>query len=197
MQVIPPLANTQNVRVCEFIRITTYSSATDPGTTIAFSNFTQNYTDPATSITYQGFGPWVGVSQQQRDLKATSADTTITCVGLDTAFLSLVQSGLIKGALVWISRGFFDANYSLIGNTIYRRFTGTCTGYDITENLLQDKQNRVVSLMINVSSYERILDTKNGRFTNPNAWNAAYPNDTSMRRVPQLQNVQFDFGKKV
>lgn len=197
MQNIAPLNNTQNIRVCEFIRITYYTSSTDPGTTLAFSNFTQDYTDATTGITYQGFGPWVNVSQQQRDLKASSADTTITAVGIDPAFLQIVQSGNIKGALVWISRGFFDSNYLLQGNILYRRFTGTCTGYDITENLASDKQSRIINLMINCSSFERVLDNKNGRFTNPSSWNNAYPSDTSMRRVPQLQNVQFDFGKKV
>jgi hypothetical protein len=41
-----------------------------------------------------------------------------------------------------------------------------------------------------------VLENRNaGIRTNPTNWKAAYPNDTSMDRVPVLASTYFDFGK--
>ena len=196
MVIIPPLASTQGIVVAEFIALRTYTSKTDPGTLIAVSNWVQNLTYQG--ITFEALGPFINVGQQIRQLKNSQAETSLTLVGIDPAYLQLILSGVAKGGSLQVWRGFFDSSYALQNNTLYARYNGIVTGWTVQENFDDKSQSRTCTLVINSSSLDAFLDNVNGRFTNTQSWQSqGSATDTSMNRVSSLQNVYFNFGQKV
>ena len=196
MVIIPPLANTQGIVVAEFIAIRTYSSSTDPGTLIAISNWVQNITYGG--ITFEALGPAINVGQQIRQLKNSQAETSLTLVGIDPAWVQIVLSGVTKGGSIQVWRGFFDKTYALQNNTLYQRYSGIITNWTIQEVFNDTSQGRTNTLVISSSSLDSFLDGINGRFTNSQSWKSkGLSTDTSMDRVASLQNVYFNFGQKV
>ena len=196
MVVIPPLANTQGIVVAEFIAIRTYTSKTDPGTLIAISNWVQNIT--YSGITFEALGPAINVGQQIRQLKNSQAETSLTLVGIDPAWVQIVLSGVSKGGSIQVWRGFFDSSYTLQNNTLYQRYSGIITNWTIQEVFNDTSQGRTNTLVISSSSLDSFLDGINGRFTNTQSWQSkGSSTDTSMNRVASLQNVYFNFGQKV
>ena len=192
---IPPLMSGQKIAVSEFISIRTFTSKVDPGTLIAVSNWVQNLTYGG--ITYEGLGPFINVGTQTRQLKNSQQETALSIVGIDPVWLQLILSGVTKGGLVNISRGFFDNNYVLQNNTLYGRYAGIINAWNVQEVFDDQSQVRTCTLTISSSSLDMLLDQRNGRFTNSKSWQAqGSPTDTSMNRVAQLQNVFFNFGQK-
>lgn len=191
---IPPIATGQKIAVSEFITIRTFESKTDIGTLIAVSNWVQNLT--LGGITYEGLGPFISVGSQTRQLKNSQVETVLSLVGIDPTWLQLILSGITKGGLVTIARGFFDSSYVLQNNTLYGRYAGVITGWNVQENFDDASQSRTCSLTISSSSLDMLLDQRNGRFTNTKSWQQGSPTDTSMNRVAALQNVFFSFGQK-
>ena len=192
---IPPIATGQKIAVAEFISIRTFNSKTDPGTLIAVSNWVQNVT--YAGVTYEALGPFISVGSQTRQLKNSQQETILSLVGIDPTWLQLILSGVTKGGLVNISRGFFDNSYVLQGNILYGRYAGIITAWNVQETFDEQGQVRTCSLTISSSSLDMLLDQKSGRFTNTQSWQSlGSQTDTSMNRVATLQNVYFNFGQK-
>lgn len=184
----------------EFIRVDIPGAADSP---YFFSNSyrQETITDPvggttATSVaTFTALGGLVGVSGHQRDLSVTSYDTTITLVGIDQTKLGPIIDVGIKGARIQIYRGFYNEQGNLI-DVPKLRYTGIVTSYSLNEDRVENFD--AFTLSINCSSYKTVLENRNaGRYTNPRSWKNATPGDTSMDRVPGLNNSKFDFGKKL
>jgi hypothetical protein len=181
----------------EFVKLVVYD-ALNVATTHTFSSSYKNETIGGT--VYLALGGLMAVGTQQRDIRVTSFDTSISLSGIGSENIYTALATRLKGSLVTIYRGFYDSNYNLV-NAV-QRFTGVVTSYTITEDLDIELYQDNFMVTINCSSYKTILENKiGGRQTSPNYWNeyATAPaiTDSSMINVPNLHNAYFNFGKKV
>jgi len=142
---------------------------------------------------YTPLGGLLGVGQQQRDMRVTNADTTISLSGVDGNNMYTVLDTKIRGSKLEIIRGFYNNNYALTSTA--QRFTGIITGYAINEDRQENDDNFTITL--NASSYKSVLENRvAGRKTNPVSWKEFSPTDTSMDQVYSLADQWFDFGGK-
>jgi len=126
--VITPIQNTNNIRMADFIRVTTQDAL---GDTVVYrlASTPSALTIPAVDAEpFDGLGALVKVGDVQRDIKSTANETSITLVGINTAELGWVLSNKIKGSFIEMWHVFFDDNNELIttGGTggLYKFFTG-------------------------------------------------------------------------
>lgn len=191
MNIIPQVNNVPYVNNAEFIKLTIINPD-NSSTTHTFSSSYKSETISGTA--YTPLGGLLSVGTQQRDLRVTSSDTTVSLSGLSSDNIYLVLGTQIKGSKIEIWRGFYSDNYNLV-NTV-RRFTGVVTSYSIHEELASETNNFTIS--INCSSYKTVLENRlAGRKTNSNSWKQYNSTDVSMDRVQALDNTYFDFGKPV
>ena len=197
MDNIVPLQNTNNIRMADFVRITTasatYRSATTPTA----------LTIPAVDAQpFDALGTLVKISDVQRDIKSTANETSITLVGLDTAQLGWVLGHDIKGSLIEMWHGFFNDQNELIttggSGGLYKFFTGYISSFQITEQYMEEAKMYVGVITASASSIQIILQNRTaGRYTNNNAWQFFNPTDTSMNRVNFIETINYAFGKDV
>lgn len=195
MNPIVPIQDTNTIRVADFVRLI--------GTNIVARLTTAPAAITVSAVDSQQFdaaGSLLTVGDVQRDIKATSNDTSFTITGLDTAILSQILNAGIKGSTLEMWHGFFDADNNLIttGGTggLYQFFNGFVTSYGITENWDDNARMLVATISMSASSSKLILQNRiAGRFTNDNSWKFYNPSDTSMNRVPFISNINYQFGK--
>lgn len=188
---IPQVENTSSIRTAEFVKLT----ITGPETTniYTFSNSYKNET--ISGVEYSALGGLVAVGNQQRDLTATSYDTSVALVGVDPTNINLVLNANLRGSVIEILRGFYNQGGNLTAT--YPRFKGVVTTFQISEDREADID--IFNVVINCSSYRTILQNNvGGRRTNRDVWNYYYNGtDTSMDNVEKLNNAYFDFGVPV
>jgi hypothetical protein len=176
----------------EFVRLTVGTSAT----VYTFCNAGAPIT--VSGITFTNLGALLNVGDVQRDIKATSDDMSIQLTGIDPASIALILSNDIKGSLVEVWRGFFDANNQIITTPttqFFKRYQGIISGVSITEDFNSELRQRIATCSIACSSMRRVLENRlSGVRTNKSNWQFIYPNDTSMNRVTEISNTYFDFG---
>jgi hypothetical protein len=195
MENIVPVQNTNNIRLADFVRITTptgvYRLSTAP------YDITVTAVD---ALPFTGLSVLVKIGDTQRDIKSTANETVATLVGIDTTMLALVLGEPIKGAQIEMWHGFFDDNNALIttGGTggLYQFFNGYINSFSISEQWMEEVRTFVGTITVSASSIQIILQNRTaGRFTNNNAWQFFNPGDTSMARVPAIENINYNFGK--
>ena len=197
---IPPIQNTNNIRIADFIRVTTQDS-TGVEQIYRLASTPTTLTIPAVdALPFDALGSLVKVGDVQRDIKSTANETTITLVGINTAELGWVLSNKIKGSLIEMWHGFFDDNNELIttGGTggLYKFFTGYVNSFNITEQWLEEERMYYGVIHVNASSIQIILQNgTSGRYTNNNSWQFFTANDSSMNRVAVIQQINYFFGK--
>lgn len=195
MNVITPVANTNNIRMADFVRVTT------PSATYRFATTPSALTIPAVdSQPFDALGSLVKINDVARDIKSTANETTITLVGLDTSLLGWVLGQQVKGSLIEMWHGFFDTNGALIttGGTggLYKFFTGYISSFSISEQWMEEAREYVGTITVSASSIQIILQNRTaGRYTNNNAWQFFNAGDTSMNRVPFIETINYAFGK--
>jgi hypothetical protein len=195
MDNIAPLQNTNNIRMADFVRITT------PSATYRFATTPSALTIPAVDTEpFNGLGILVKLGDVQRDIKSTANETTATLIGLDTAVLGWVLGQEIKGSQIQMWHGFFDTNGALIttGGTggLYQFFNGYINSYSISEQWMEELRTYVGTVTVAASSIQIILQNRTaGRYTNNNAWQFYNAGDTSMNRVAFIETVNYFFGK--
>ena len=195
MNEIAPIQNTNNIRMADFVRVTTangiYRFATTPSV----------LTIPAVdSQPFDALGALVKVNDVQRDIKSTANETTITLVGIDTSLLGWVLGHDIKGSLIEMWHGFFNTDNELIttggSGGLYKFFTGYISSFSISEQYMEEARAYVGIITASASSIQIILQNRNaGRYTNDNAWQFFNPGDTSMNRVNFIETINYSFGK--
>ena len=193
MQNIPAVTgNKIRVNNAEFIKLTIYNDVSNTAnTTVHTFSSAYNY-ETIDGVTYTPLGGLLAVGVQQRDLRVTQADTSISLSGIDGNNIFIVLSTKIRGSMIEIYRGFYDDNYNL--SNVALRFTGIVTNYQITEFREEQDDNFVVTL--NASSYKTVLENRiAGRKTNSESWKIWNATDISMDQVYSLSDQQFDFGK--
>jgi len=175
-------------------------TATGAGTGNGTAYVTSVYTfssaykpETISGTTYTPLGGLLAVGVQQRDLRVTSADTSLSLSGISGNNIQLVLDNTIRGSKVEIVRGFYDNNFNLTSNA--HRFTGIVTSYNITEDRQEKDDNFTVT--INCSSYKAVLENRvAGRKTNKQSWQVFNSLDSSMNNVYSIADTQFDFGRK-
>ncbi len=195
MNVITPVEGTSNIRIADFLRITTIS-----GTylmTTAPSNMTIAAVDASP---FQSVGTLLAIGQVQRDIKSTANDTTVTLSGIDTSMLGFVLGQNVKGSPIQLWHGFFDTNGALIttGGTggLYQYFNGIITSFSIGEQWMDEARMYVGTISVSASSIQLILQNRiAGRYTNNSSWQFYNSGDTSMIRVPFIETINYQFGK--
>lgn len=195
MNNITPVQNTNNIRIADFVRITS------PSTTYLISSCPYAITVPAVSS--QPFTPasvLMKVGDVQRDIKSTANETSVSLSGIDTATLGFVLGQNIKGSKIEMWHGFFnDANQLITtGGTggLYQFFSGYITTFSISESWMEEVKSYVATITVSASSIQLILQNRiAGRYTNNNSWQFFAPGDTSMNRVGFIETINYYFGK--
>jgi len=196
MNVIAPVAGTNNIRIADFIRINSGVQ------TFRFCTAASDITVPAVDATaFNAVGTLIKVGDVQRDIKSTSNDTSVVLTGIDTAMLGYVLSNTVKGSYIQMWHGFFDTNGALIttGGTggLYQFFSGYITSYSIQENWMEESRSFVGTIQIGASSTQLTLQNTNaGRYTNDDSWQFFNSGDTSMNRVSFIETINYQFGKR-
>jgi hypothetical protein len=193
MQTIPEVSNNAtSITTAEFVKLTIYNDYTNPANTSVYT-FSSSYQEEViANVTYTPLGGLLQVGAQNRDIRVTSADTTVSLSGIGANNISLVLDTKIRGSEMEIIRGFYDANM-VLQNT-YPRFTGIITSYGIAED--REGQDDNFTVAVGASSYKTVLENRiAGRKTNEESWKYFNNTDTSMDQVYSIAGVQFDFGQ--
>jgi hypothetical protein len=195
MNVIIPVDDTNNIRIADFVRIVS------GGTTYRFATTPSALTIPAVdALPFTALGGLIKIGDATRDIKSTANETTLTFVGLDTAYLGWVLSQDIKGSQIQMWHGFFDTNGALIttggSGGLYQFFNGYINSFSISEQWMEEVRSYVGTITMSASSIQLVLQNRTGgRFTNNNSWQFFNPGDTSMDRVSFITNINYQFGK--
>jgi hypothetical protein len=191
MIIIPQVNNAPYVNNAEFVKLT----IVNPDGSTVVHTFSSSYQNEIISGTnYIALGGLLMVGTQQRDLRVSSADTTVTLSGLSSDNIYLVLGTQIKGSMIEIWRGFYDDTYNLV-NTV-KRYDGIITSYTITEDREETTDNFTIS--VNCSAYKVVLENRiAGRKTNSQSWKEFNPTDVSMDKVQTLDGAYFNFGQPV
>lgn len=194
MQNIPEVVNAPSVINGEFVKLTVYNEYGNLANTSVYT-FSSSYKEENIGgVTYTPLGGLLAVGVQNRDLRVTSADTSLSLSGIDGNNIYVVLATKVKGGELEIIRGFYNSNF-VLANT-YLRFTGIVTSYNISEDRQGQDDNFTVTL--NASSYKSILENRiAGRNTNQQSWQVFNSTDSSMNNVYSIAGQNFDFGKTV
>lgn len=195
MNVITPVDGTSNIRIADFVRITTTSAA------YLMTTAPSDMTIAAVDATpFQSVGALLAIGEIQRDIKSTANSTTVTLSGIDATMLGFVLSQNVKGSAIQLWHGFFDTDGSLIttGGTggLYQYFNGIITSFAISEQWMESIRMYVGTISVAASSIQLILQSRQaGRYTNNSSWQFYNSGDTSMNRVPFIETINYQFGK--
>jgi len=195
MQDIPAVSNgATQINSAEFVKLTMYNDYNNTANTTTYT-FSSAYSNVTIGNTvYTPLGGFLSVGAQTRNLRVTEGDTTIALSGIsgNNIYDVLASEGKIRGSLVEVKRGFFNAD-NVLSNS-YTRFTGIITNYSITEDREGKEDNFTV--IVAASSYKTVLQNRiAGRKTNKESWRYFNSNDSSMDNVYSISGVQFDFGQ--
>jgi hypothetical protein len=192
MQNIPEVVNAPSVINAEFVKLTVYNEYGNIANANVYT-FSSSYREEVIDgVTYNPLGGLLQVGVQNRDLRVTSADTSIALSGIDGNNIYIVLATKVKGSEIEIIRGFYNSN--LILANAYLRFTGIVTSYNISEDRQGQDDNFTVTL--NASSYRTVLENRiAGRNTNSQSWQVFNSTDSSMNNVYSIAGQNFDFGK--
>ena len=195
MNPIVPIEDTNNIRMADFVRITTN------GTVYLFATTPSALTIPAVDANpFTALGALMRIGDTSRDIKSTANETTVTIVGLDTSYLGWILGQNIKGSQIEMWHGFFDTEGALIttGGTggLYQFFNGYISSFTISEQWNEEVRSYIGVISVAASSIQLILQNRTaGRFTNNNSWTFYNPTDTSMDRVAFISTINYAFGK--
>ena len=152
------------------------------------------------SNTYTELGSFLGMDAIADDVRTTNGDLTISLSGIpsDQDYMNLVLTSKIKGGEVVIRRGFMNKeDLELDVSEVYTRYSGIITNFAITEDVDILSKKNTNSISITVASLNQLLEQKvKGQFTNPESRKRLFANDQVFDRIPELQNLHFDFGKE-
>lgn len=195
MNNIPAVAGNKSLVInAEFVKLTVYNDVSNTANTSVYTFSSSYKAETIDGQVYSPLGGLLAVGIQQRDIRATSADTSISLSGIDGNNIYVVLGTKIKGSELEIIRGFYDENYNL-SNTAHR-FTGIITSYNISEERHDQDDNFTVT--VNASSFKTVLENRiAGRKTNKTSWQEYSPTDTSMNNVWSIAGRTFDFGAPV
>ena len=180
-----------SIRYAEFVKLTM------PDEVHTFCNAASPITISGT--TFAGMGSFLGISEIQRDIKASSFDLRVMLTGIDSNNIALILDSDLKGSTIEIWRGFLDSNNQIITSPslqFFKRYQGIINNFAINEDFNDQLRMRIATVVALCSSMRLVLQNRvSGMKTNQTPWQTFYPNDTSMNRVAVIASTYFDFGK--
>jgi len=190
MTTIMTALDSSSIRQAEFVRLTM------PSNTYSFCNAASPIT--VDGIFFSNLGSLLQLSDIKRDVKATSSDLSVSLTGVDGTNVAIVLDSDIKGSRIEVWRGFLDSNNQIIQTPtqqFFKRYQGIVSNFTITEDWNEQIRSRVATVGLSCASFRTILENRVGGVrTTPKIWQAYYPGDTSMNRVPTIAGSYFDFG---
>ncbi|MFY8211565.1 MAG: hypothetical protein ACOVLB_02690 [Candidatus Nanopelagicus sp.] len=195
MEIIPAVAgNKTNINSAEFVKLTIYNDVNNP-TDISVYTFSSSFkAETINDQIYSPMGGLLAVGIQQRDIRVTSADTSLMLSGISGDNIYVVLANKIRGSRLDITRGFYNNQFVMTSTA--HRFTGIVTSYNISEERHDLVDNYTVTL--NASSFRYVLENRvAGRKTNKESWQSFYPGDGSLNNLYSISDQQFDFGMPV
>lgn len=196
MEYIPEVADSPPfINNAEFVKLTIYNEYGNSAN-VTVHTFSSAYRqETIDGVAYLPLAGLLAVGTQPRDLRVTSADTSISLSGVSGNNMSIVLGTKIKGSKIEILRGFYNNNFIL--TNVYPRFTGIVTSYAITEDLDNTDNIDNFTITVNASSYKVVLENRiAGRKTNKSSWQVFDTTDSSMNNVYSIADQQFDFGMR-
>ncbi len=166
------------------------------GTTYYISNAYKALTYNSNS--YTECGAFLTMGEIQEDIKTTNGDLQIGLTGIpsNADYMNAVLTTPIKGGTVNVYRAFLTDG-EIVSANVYQRFAGIITNFNISEDTDIVSGLRTNSIAISTASINTILENKvAGQRTAPEDRKRFFPTDNTFYRVPQLQGVQFDFGRE-
>ena len=150
------------------------------------------------SDTYNELGILLNVTDFTDEIKATEGDITIAVSGIpsETNYITRVLEAPILGGNVTLKRGFFHTgNSEIISGQVFTRFKGVITNFQLQEDTNLPAGFNTTGITFSVASLNTLLETKiTGQKTDPTDRDRFDATDLSFDRIPDLQNLQFDFG---
>jgi len=194
MENIPAVAGNKPLVInAEFVKLTIYNDVSNTANTNVYTFSSAYKEELIDGQYYTPLGGLLAVGVQQRDIRATSADTSITLSGIDGNNIYIALGTKLKGSKIEITRGFYDNNY-ILSNTAHR-FTGIITSYNIGEELALADDTDNFTVTVNASSFKAVLENRiAGRKTNPTSWQVFNSTDSSMKNIYSISDQNFDFG---
>lgn len=149
--------------------------------------------------TYSELGSFLQVGDLTEDIKTTNGDVSVSLSGIpsEADYMNQVLTTPIKGGAIKIYRAFFDEDYGYNASNVYGRYSGLVTNFAISEeeDFLAGKLTNTIT--ITCASINTILENKvAGQRTSVTDREKFFSGDQTFDRVPDLQNVQFDFGRE-
>jgi|TARA_R100000951_G_C2638656_1_gene180149 hypothetical protein len=195
---MPDLTSYQSVHTSLFVRLQIDEYRTTSGgaysqQVLRFSDHFEDYT--YNTELYQNVGNFLSISASKSELRASNNEVSVTLSGIPDASIAEIIHSKIKGAPIDIYRGFFDTSTEALIGSLYGRFRGYVNNYSLEEDYDVDSRSATNLIILECASTSSVFDNKVvGRRTNPQSNKLYYPNDTSMDRVPNLQDQTFNFG---
>jgi hypothetical protein len=197
MENIPAVANSPpQINFADFVKLTIYNEYANVANVTIITASSSYKDETIDGVVYNALGGLLGIGSQQKNLRVTSADTTVALSGISGTAINTVLDNNIRGSLLEISRGFYNNSDILDVANVAPRFTGIITSYNIDEDRQQKTNN--FSVTVNASSYKTVLENRlAGRRTNRESWQSFNSTDSSMNNIYSIATQLFDFGKPV
>jgi hypothetical protein len=129
------------------------------------------------------------------DLKTNNGDMTISLTGLISGLIGTVLNAPIKGGRIAIGRAYGRSETGPF--YVAQRYLGVITNFAIEETEDIINRDRTYTVAITCANINTLLENRvSGQRTNGSDRKKFYPGDISFDRTKDLQNVNFDFGKK-
>ena len=144
--------------------------------------------------TYLGNGNYLSFTGTVDDINIRNNPLNITLSSINKTFLATFLANSIEGSKVTVYRGFIGTNGRLVADPEER-----WGGFIFSSNVQDDYRytnNDTIAITINCRSLlETILDSENGRFTNPDSFQRLNTSDQSMEFVAEMNTTEFPFGR--
>jgi len=186
------------VRTALFVRIDVDEYRTAPDepfgpVVLTMSDHNENFN--IDSQLYVPLGNLLNITATNNELRASSAQVTVSISGIPNNSIAEIVNSKIKSAPVQIYRGYFDPQTNQLIGDILGLFRGFVNNYSLQEDYDVDARTASNTVVLQCASTIDILSRKySGRKTNPESQKKYFPTDLSMDRVPALERTTFDFG---
>lgn len=149
-------------------------------------------------VTYTGIGNLLSISETEVELRAVPSEVTVTISGLGEIGVNDIFTNRYKGGQIEVTRVFVDAKTLEVLDIPANpagRFKGLITNISLNEDFDRDDATSTNTIGFICSSEVALINRKvTGRKTNSVEQRKFFPNDSSMDRVANIANSNFNFG---
>lgn len=195
------LEDYKTIRTANFVKIDVAAYWNGSGfvqQSLTFSDHLTDYTFGGD--TYTALGKLLSVSATTSELSASSQQLTIMVSGIPNSSIEEIVKSRLKSAPVYVYRGFFNQDGSLINDLDFanplQRFGGYLNNYTLNEDW--DSLNKFASNTITLdcgSNVDVVQRKIAGRKTNERSMRRHFGDDDTFDRVGALVGANIRFGR--